>query len=149
MALVISSLGIVSDVPEDQIDNVIWDEGYIHIRRRRQSVIMYIAFDRLTGPAVAAALYELADMQPNKVCLVGHENRINDVLVGFRPAFKRICDVFSIVLSEETAQTCSGWPAASEAGLLQGEASGWQRDGLACGITEASAVQGDHCGANV
>lgn len=116
MVLVISPMGIVSDMSEDEVDDALWSEGCIHIYRRAQSVTMSVVFDRLTAPAVAAALYELADMRPAQVSLVERENRMNEILVGFRPAFQRICDIFTIVLSEERAQARSEGPAASDAG---------------------------------
>jgi hypothetical protein len=137
MTLVIRPSGIVTNLPENKINEAIWNEGCLHIRRRAQSVTMSVAFDRLTAPAIAAALYELADMRPTKICLVGNENQMNEVLVGFRPAFKRICDIFEIVLSEEGAQSHSDEPAASKAGL-RGEGSGRQGEGDACEITEVN-----------
>jgi hypothetical protein len=65
VALVISSSGTVTDLSDDQVDDVAWNAGCIHIRQLGQSVIMSVAFDRLTGPAIAAALYELGDTRPN------------------------------------------------------------------------------------
>jgi hypothetical protein len=66
MSLVIGPLGIVSNLSNDSAGEATWNEGCIHIRQRARSVIMSVDSDLLTGPAVAAALYELADMQPQK-----------------------------------------------------------------------------------
>src|ERR1051325_1663963 len=95
MALVISPLGIVSDLSRGQVDNATWNERGIHIRRRGQSVTMSVAFDRLTGPAIAAALYELGDIRPSRICLAPGESGIAEILVGFESAFHRLCEVFA------------------------------------------------------
>jgi hypothetical protein len=108
MALVISSLGTVSDLSEDQVDEASWNAGCIHIRQRGQSVIMSVAFDRLTGPAIAAALYELGDMQPKKICFASSESGIPEVLIGFELAFHRLCTVFA---SANIPEECTGMPS--------------------------------------
>ena len=90
----ISPVGVVSTQSEDGWGVTTGNEGCIHIRRRAKSVIVSVDFERLTGPAIAAALYELADMQPTKICLISDGNRI-EVLVGFESAFRRICELFA------------------------------------------------------
>jgi hypothetical protein len=95
MALVISQVGVVSNLSEDRVGDATWNEGCIHVRQRAQSVIISVDFERLTGPAVAAALYELADMRPKQICLTAGKNTIIEVMVGFESAFKRICEIFA------------------------------------------------------
>ena len=95
MARVISRMGVVSTLSDDKVDEAIWQEGCIHIRQRAKSVIVSVDFERLTGSAIAAALYELADRQPTTICLSAGENRIIEVLVGFELAFRRICKMFA------------------------------------------------------
>src|ERR1041384_5778703 len=97
MALMISPVGVVSTQSEDGWGVTTGNEGCIHIRRRAKSVIVSVDFEHLTGPAIAAALYELADMQPTKVCLTAGKNRTVEVLVGFEAAFRRICEIFANV----------------------------------------------------
>jgi hypothetical protein len=123
MALVISPLGIVSNLSEYRVDEATWNEGCIHIRRRAQSVIVSVDFDRLTGPAIAAALYEIADMRPKKICLSQRERITGEVLIGFGPAFQRICKVFATSLSKGSAQTYSDRPAASDADFFHADIS--------------------------
>ena len=94
MALMISPVGVVSTLSGAGWGDATANEGCIHIRRGAKSVIVSVDFERVTGPAIAAALYELADMQPAKICLTAGENRI-EVLVGFESAFRRICKVFA------------------------------------------------------
>src|SRR4051794_15948346 len=95
MALMISPMGVVSTLSKDGGGDATGTEGCIHIRRGAKSVTVSVDFERLTGPAIAAALYELADMQPTKVCLTAGENRTIEVLVGFDSAFRRICELFA------------------------------------------------------
>ena len=95
MALVIGPLGTVSNLADDRAYDAPWKEGCIHIRRRARSVIVSIDFDRLTGPAIAAALYELGDMEPEKICLTVGDKGITEVLIGFEPAFRRLCEIFA------------------------------------------------------
>jgi hypothetical protein len=95
MALVISRIGVVSTLSEDGGSNAIWNEGCIHIRQRAQSVIITVDFERLTGPAIAAALYELADLQPKQVCLTADKDTIIEVMVGFEWASRRLCEIFA------------------------------------------------------
>jgi hypothetical protein len=95
MALVICRSGIVSELSEDRVEEAPWNEGCIHIRRREQSVTMSVNFNRLTVPAIAAALYELGDMRPKQICLAVGESGIAEVLVGFEAALHRICEVFA------------------------------------------------------
>jgi hypothetical protein len=94
MALVISTWGTVANLRDDQVNDATWDQGCVRIRRTRQSVIVSVDSDRLTGPAIAATLYELADMEPQKICLAIGKNRIIEVLIGVEAAFRRICNVF-------------------------------------------------------
>jgi hypothetical protein len=107
VALIISSSGTVSDLSEYQVDEASWNEGCIHIRQRGQSVIMSVDFDRLTGPAIAAALYELGDMRPKTICLAIDENRITEILVGFEAALRRICTVFA---NANVREECTDMP---------------------------------------
>ena len=90
----ISPMGVVSTLSEAGGGEATGNEGCIHIRQGAKSVIVSVDFERLTGPAIAAALYELADMQPTKVCLTSGGNKI-EVLVGFEAAFRRICQTFA------------------------------------------------------
>jgi hypothetical protein len=102
MALMIGPLGTVSNLAGDRVDDATWKEGCIHICRRGLSVIVSLNFDRLTGPAIAAALYEIGDMEPDKICLTVGGNGIPEVLIGFELAFRRLCEVFANVdISEE------------------------------------------------
>src|ERR1044072_310700 len=95
MALMISPMGIVSTLSENGEGEATGNEGCIHIRRGAKSVIVSVDFERLTGPAIAAALYELADMGPTKICLTAGESRTVEVMVGFDAAFRRICKIFA------------------------------------------------------
>jgi hypothetical protein len=87
MALVIGLLGAVSTLGDNRAGDATWNEGCIHIRQRAQLAIVSIDFDRLTGPAIAAALYELGDMEPGKICLTAGKNGTTEVLIGFKPPF--------------------------------------------------------------
>src|SRR4051812_9215293 len=110
MALVIGPLGAVSNLAGDRADDAPWKEGCIHIRRRAQSVIVSIDFDRLTGPAIAAALYELGDMEPERICLTADENGITEVLIGIEAAFRRFCEIFA---NTDIEEECSDAPWVS------------------------------------
>src|SRR3954470_8881362 len=112
MALVIGPLGIMSNLSKGHIDTATWDERCIYIRRRGQSVTMSVIFDRLTGPAIAAALYELGDMRPNKTYLITGANRKVEVLVGFEAAFHRLCEVFANASIHEECQVMSWLPGS-------------------------------------
>src|ERR1041384_1987071 len=108
MALVVSSLGTVSNLADDRAVDATRKEGCIHIRRRARSVIVSVDFDRLTGPAIAAALYELGDMELDKICLTVGENKITEVLVGWGPAAQRLCELLtSVDLREECLDNSS------------------------------------------
>jgi hypothetical protein len=91
-----------------QVDDTIGGNGCIRIHRRARWVVMSINFDRLTRVAIAAALYELADMRPENICLVVGENRISEVLVGFGLAFNRICEIFA---KAHVREKCSDTPS--------------------------------------
>ena len=106
MTLVIGPLGTVSDLANDRVDDATRNEGCIHIHRTAGSVILSVAFDRLTGPAIAAALYELYDMRSEKICLVISKNDIIEILIGLELIFRRICAVYAnALIREECADT--------------------------------------------
>jgi hypothetical protein len=71
-------------------------------------VVMSVAFDRLTAPAIAVALYELGDMRPNKICLAVGETGKAEVLVGFEAAFHRLCTIFA---SANLRKECTDMPS--------------------------------------
>jgi hypothetical protein len=73
-------------------------------------VIISVDFERLTGSAIAAALYELADMRPTKICLTAGENAVIKVMVGFESAFKRICEIFADANVRENGSDMSWLP---------------------------------------
>lgn len=103
MALVIGPLGSVSNLDDDRAGDATWNGGCIHIRRRTRSVVVSVDFNRLTGPAVAAALYEIADMEPDRICFTTSENTTTELLIGFEPAFRRLREIFaSVNLREES-----------------------------------------------
>jgi hypothetical protein len=107
MALVIRAAGAVSNLSDDRADDATWSGGCIRFRRKGQSVVVSVDFDRLTGPAIAAALYELGDMQPKEICLAVGESGITEVLVGFESAFHRLCKVFD---SANVREECTNVP---------------------------------------
>jgi hypothetical protein len=115
MVLAITPAGMVSNLSEDQIDEATWDDACIHISRRARSAIVSVDFRRVTSPAIAAALYEIADLRPKEITLFGNDNRMSEVLAGFQPAFQRLCDIFNIILSEEDGQAHTDGPTPVEA----------------------------------
>ena len=76
MALLVSPLGVISDLPDDQVGPATWNEGCVRLCRGGESVVVSVDLDRLTGPAIAATLYELADMQPHAICVAFETKRM-------------------------------------------------------------------------
>ncbi len=113
MALVISPIGVVSILSEDRGCDAVWNEGCIQILQRAESVIISVDFERLTEPAIAAALYELADMRPKKICLTARGDRTIGVLVGFKPAFKRVCEIFANANNRENGSDIPWLPGST------------------------------------
>jgi hypothetical protein len=95
MALVVSPLGVISDLPDDHVGAANWNEGCVRICRGGESVVVAVDSDRLTGPAIAATLYELADMRPRAICFAFEAERIIQVIVGTAEAFPHIYEVFA------------------------------------------------------
>jgi hypothetical protein len=58
-------------------------------------VIVSVKSDCLTGPAVAATLYELADMRPHAVCFAFETKNVIQIIIGAARAFSRIYKVFA------------------------------------------------------
>jgi hypothetical protein len=95
MTLVVSPRGVVSDLPEDQVGAPNWNEACVRVSRGAESVIVSVDCDRLTGPAIAATLYELADLRPNAICFAFETKRTIQIIIGATQTFPRIYKVFA------------------------------------------------------
>lgn len=96
MELLIDDHGNASETVDGAIYDAVWKRGFIHIRQAKRSVIVSLCPELVNGTTVTAALYEVADLRPARVCVItNHADSVAEVFAECKDALRSICEIVS------------------------------------------------------
>src|SRR5690349_24876486 len=72
------------------LSSAIWRKGSIHIRDDKGGIIVSLSPSLVTEPALAAAVYAIADINPKHISLIMEES--NSIAVVFHTNWQMACD---------------------------------------------------------